>query len=814
MVLLSRRFLLIIIIIISISFLVGSSPIVSSALECKFSAVGETCGELGAHCGNEGEPACCAGSKCWYSMCLAVPGSFCSSRDDCNGPCSDSVVTCETGECCGRHGLPCKSNDDCCYEFYCSSSSKKCTKKGPVATQCVCDVKYDFYDTLNGIQPQEAGACTTPSCGTAANCEVKCGTNLACFDDRPDCTVDSYLMWPPSEPHKQLCYTFTSGATQQMICDIQAQTSCFGLNSGQQTNEKVEVIVNGNSIGKTLDPYCNAQAPPQCRNSGPYASSFNDVIIPVQAGTNSLTLKAVQDSVNIYYFHMSCEPYEFCGDGSVNPGEECEPPYPELGYADNPYCEQSTETCLGKKTGTRDGFGDCDSICDCNYDNFKYMCVKGKCSAECAVDVDCDDQDPHTADTCNTNTCVCEHEQLPYCGDGNIDPGEECDSDAPRPCTDPLGYNGFEYCLEDCTWSECRPDEFCGDGVINDQEDCELPGTDDNTYCSQCPIDGCKGYKLGTRDEYGYCTNVCSCLPDPFNYECVEGECGAECDEDSDCPPKCVDEIYYHGGECDLEGDCDCSWKSEDCNSKDGWYDMGTTRWVETDQCNEKEQKKQKYKDFFCTLQGCDYEVTSYRWVDTGNTRYKPDGTSCNDGLWCSEPDVCVQGECGGPTRDCSHNDFGPLEGCDYIPDDYHYTWDYAPGFTSLCDEVNDLCTVGTRTWTHVCADDDMFDTVPFGSGCDAECDEDVDCDPSECSETYYDYCSAKKLVEYDDDKILDSTLVEDYEPNYCNFNTCFCTDNPVDCSPPQTNTYCVPDVCGAECAVDDRAVWRACICR
>jgi len=86
---------------------------------------------------------------------------------------------------------------------------------------------------------------------------------------------------------------------------------------------------------------------------------------------------------------------------------------------------------------------------------------------------------------------------------------------------------------------------------------------------------------------------------------------------------------------------------------------------------------------------------------------------------------------------------------------------------------------------------------------CGAECSNSSDCSPNSCSETYYDYCTDKKLTEYDDDKILDSTTVEDSCENNCQ-DDCTCTNCSVDCSPPETNTYCVKDVCGAECSSDN----------
>ena len=72
---------------------------------------------------------------------------------------------------------------------------------------------------------------------------------------------------------------------------------------------------------------------------------------------------------------------------------------------------------------------------------------------------------------------------------------------------------------------------MCGDGELNPGEECD-PEQTNSTYCDQTTSD-CLGYKTGSRDSYGDCNDVCECLDDPFDYQCLEGSCGAECDEDS-----------------------------------------------------------------------------------------------------------------------------------------------------------------------------------------------------------------------------------------------------------------------------------------
>jgi len=68
---------------------------------------------------------------------------------------------------------------------------------------------------------------------------------------------------------------------------------------------------------------------------------------------------------------------------------------------------------------------------------------------------------------------------------------------------------------------------------------------------------------------------------------------------------------------------------SENCDNYDGWVDTGNTQWVEVNECQEKEQKEQEYRDYYCSGGACTYSVTGTKWVDTGNTRNKDDGTIC-----------------------------------------------------------------------------------------------------------------------------------------------------------------------------------------
>jgi hypothetical protein len=74
----------------------------------------------------------------------------------------------------------------------------------------------------------------------------------------------------------------------------------------------------------------------------------------------------------------------------------------------------------------------------------------------------------------------------------------------------------------------------------------------------------------------------------------------------------------------------------KNCNDNDGWADTGTTRWVNDpgNECREKEEKEQKYYDYYCSGGSCTDSVTNTQWIETENTRNKAGGTDCGSDGW------------------------------------------------------------------------------------------------------------------------------------------------------------------------------------
>ncbi len=161
----------------------------------------------------------------------------------------------------------------------------------------------------------------------------------------------------------------------------------------------------------------------------------------------------------------------YCGDGIVNNGEECDDP-------DDPRC---SDDCMVVPPFCGDGIVDpnetCDppgSVPDTPPGN------ENACRDSCTYCGDgivnngeeCDDPD----DPLCTDDCML----VPVCGDGVVDSdlGETCDPPGSVPDTPPGNENA---CRDNCT--------YCGDGIVNDGEECDDP--DDPLCTDDCVLVPC-----------------------------------------------------------------------------------------------------------------------------------------------------------------------------------------------------------------------------------------------------------------------------------------------------------------------------------
>lgn len=202
---------------------------------------------------------------------------------------------------------------------------------------------------------------------------------------------------------------------------------------------------------------------------------------------------------------ISCSFYNtllpYCGDGTVDSGEECDDGNNTDGDGCSATCKDETapETCGNEEldegeecdNGSANGmpcqpeYGDCtycSSVCT-------VASVQGPYCGDNHVDTpyeQCDDGNNIDNDGCSS---ACEKEFLPpVCGNGTIEGNEECD--------DGNTVNG-DGCSSSCTTETQSP--VCGNGILENGEGCDDGNTDDGDGCSALcqtettPVDGLCG---------------------------------------------------------------------------------------------------------------------------------------------------------------------------------------------------------------------------------------------------------------------------------------------------------------------------------
>jgi len=167
----------------------------------------------------------------------------------------------------------------------------------------------------------------------------------------------------------------------------------------------------------------------------------------------------------------------------------------------------------------------------------------------------------------------------------------------------------------------------------------------------------------------------------------------------------CNDGLSCTDDSC-VDGACVYTPDDNKCPA-DGWIDTGNTKWVSTGQCTEKEQKEQEYRNYYCSLTSdCQYNITDTQWIDTGAERDKADGTTCDDGQFCTGNDTCQAGICvGGGTLNCSDGIACTIDSCDEDLNICVNTWP-ACGLEDGCcgpdcDYTNDTdCSTAEICWS------------------------------------------------------------------------------------------------------------------
>jgi len=258
-----------------------------------------------------------------------------------------------------------------------------------------------------------------------------------------------------------------------------------------------------------------------------------------------------------------------CGNGQVEPGEQCEPP--NQGNCDE-NCQIKDDTVCGNQI--LEAGEDCDdgclsgtpNVCEQGIDDgdgCSYLCKSEK-ECVCGNDIvenaqtgkpncseECDDGNWDNGDGCDWE---CKLEAV--CGNGVVEPGEQCEPPNEGNCNadciiigDPECGNGIKEGTEQCDDGNLIPNDGC-------DENCEI----------ECENPPCVGMECGNGIVEEENDEEC----DDGNTENGDG-CNDSCKFEDPCPgaccpsPCCGDGTTDPGEECDDMNDADGDGCSSDC---------------------------------------------------------------------------------------------------------------------------------------------------------------------------------------------------------------------------------------------------------
>lgn len=309
------------------------------------------------------------------------------------------------------------------------------------------------------------------------------------------------------------------------------------------------------------------------------------------------------------------------------------PPVPE------PYCgdglRNANEQCDGDDWGT---INNCE---DFNYNSGFLSCNAPGSTNECTFDIsNCynttsqegciDESDCEGDQICVNGQCIDPLPENPYCGDGVITSGEQCDGTNWGAVTDCTFFNydkGTLICNSPGSTNECKFDlSNCKNNDLPEPKDCEKDNQcnkdeicEDNKCIEGCRVDGDCGEE--------YCeNNLCvECKKDDHcdgDLLCVDNEC-VECEEHDDCRDIYGEDYYCHNGECEQEVECETDFQ---CRNNYTCVD-------------EKCVQKQCLADYYCDI--------GFDCIDWFCRLAK--GTQCvnnNDSQCNNNSLMCVNGNC------------------------------------------------------------------------------------------------------------------------------------------------------------------------
>ncbi|HYC54352.1 MAG TPA: hypothetical protein VEL28_05390 [Candidatus Binatia bacterium] len=438
--------------------------------------------------------------------------------DCCPDVCSECGVSTLGSLCCGSGTCDPGEDADVCAQDCGCAADDACGNAAPAGCHCdeVCMQKGDCCPDVCGAcgsQTNEAECCGNDTCDPgedASSCAADCGCAAAeCGSSTP--APDGCLCSADCAQTDSCC---------EDLCDVCGGASCCG-DAECGTGETHESCAKDCTCGDG------------------------------QCGSGET--------------HSNCPTDCKCGNGQLDVGEGCD---------GGDCCTDACSIIPAFTPCTADS-----DICTTEVCNAGGMCVGLWNTAPCNDGNECT-----TPDACSLGVCV----GVPVCcGNGAIDPGEECDSsscctfecrlaDAGTSCDDDSSPCDTKVC--NAEGSCLATPTCCGNGTIEPGEDCDTLGACCSSACQfeaegvACATDGIACTTDSCGDGDGQCRHVTNDAACDDGIACTVDACDSidGCTNDSSACPSgvCADGVFNAGEECDdgntatLDG-CDCQCRDE-----------------------------------------------------------------------------------------------------------------------------------------------------------------------------------------------------------------------------------------------------------
>ena len=672
---------------------------------------------------------CTDGDVCGDGEC---GGDIYDCDDD--NPCTDDICVEEEDGCVNVPNTAACSDDnactdnDLCKAGKCSGESISCENDNP-CTSDACDTEQGctYAPVTNACD--DGNACTDDDVcadGICAGASITCDDNQMCTDD--SCDPDTGCQFYDNElacEDGDVCTI--NDVCSGGLCKSGAVSSCDdGQTCTTDSCDPVDGCLHVPLDGSSCDDgnpcttgdvcnqgICNGEGSLDCDDDN---SCSNDSCQPDVGCVNSPVTGNLCEDGSLCTENDSCdagvcvgEPV-VCNDGNVCTKDLCNPDtgcvFPaEGGAIDCQDGDPCTEGDFCQSGLCKPGSPKlCDDLNECTDD----FCNPNSGACETSPNSDtCDDGNPcTTADACANESCV--GGPAPDCNDGN-----PCTDDSCQPFVGCINAdNGECQCQES---EECQDDGNLCNGIpicqnnvcVTNPASIILCSDTEDTFCSKNICQPGSGDCVMTDQPAGvFCTDDDACTQ------------GDECDGNGSClgsQVTCDDDNVCTTDSCDVNSGCQYDANSESCSdgdpcTVDDICQLGDCLGTLFD-CNDEN---------ICTLDQC---------IPNGglpDCTYTPQvNTLCDDDDACTQDDECVAGSCTGEVVFCSDDNPCTLDECLQESGCYYPE---APEGTPCDDGVfcteNDLCDKGeceSGSWLFNCCEQT------------SDCDDSYSCSTETC---------------------------------------------------------------------------------